>query len=106
LPNGRIGPQRYGETQRASSDNTVPAASNSSIVSALSDTAFHRKRVVALADQLTRLKPQYRDVIVFRNLHGLSFEESAVRTDRNAGAVRMLWLRAMEKLKQVCEPIE
>jgi RNA polymerase sigma-70 factor (ECF subfamily) len=65
-----------------------------------------RERAVALADQLAKLRPQYRDVIVLRNLQGLSFEEVADRMDRKPGTVRMLWLRAMEKLKQVCEPID
>jgi RNA polymerase sigma-70 factor (ECF subfamily) len=65
-----------------------------------------RERSVALADQLSRLKPQYRDVIVLRNLQGLSFDEVAARMDRKVGSVRMLWLRAMEKFKEICEPIE
>jgi RNA polymerase sigma-70 factor, ECF subfamily len=68
--------------------------------------ARQRERVVALADQLARLRPQYRDVIVLRNLQGLSFEEIADRMDRKPGAVRMLWLRAIEKFKQVCHPID
>lgn len=65
-----------------------------------------REHAVALADQLAKLRPQYRDVIVLRNLQGLSFDEIADRMDRKAGAVRMLWLRAIEKFKQVYEPIE
>ncbi len=65
-----------------------------------------RERVVALADQLAKLRPQYREVIVLRNLQGLSFDEIAERMERNPGAVRMLWLRAIEKFKQVCRPIE
>ncbi len=65
-----------------------------------------REQSVALADQLARLKPQYRDVIVLRNLQGLSFNEVAERMDRKPGSVRMLWLRAMEKFKEICEPIE
>jgi RNA polymerase sigma-70 factor, ECF subfamily len=63
-----------------------------------------REHAVALADQLAKLKPEYRDVIVLRNLQGLSFEEVAERMDRKPGTVRMLWLRAMEKFKQVYEP--
>jgi RNA polymerase sigma-70 factor (ECF subfamily) len=54
---------------------------------------------VRIADQLSRLKPQHREVIVLRVLQGLSFEEIAVRMDRSGGAVRMLWLRALETLK-------
>lgn len=66
--------------------------------------AHERERAVALADQLAKLRSEYRDVIVLRNLQGLSFEEVAQRMDRSAGAVRMLWLRAIEKFKQVYEP--
>jgi RNA polymerase sigma-70 factor (ECF subfamily) len=71
-----------------------------------SASARQRERSVILADQLAKLRPEYRDVIVLRNLQGLSFEEIAERMNRKAGAVRMLWLRAIEKFKQVCEPIE
>ncbi len=64
-----------------------------------------RERAVALADQLAKLRPAYRDVIVLRNLQGLSFEEVADRMDRKPGTVRMLWLRAIDKFKQIYEPI-
>jgi len=67
---------------------------------------YQRERSVALADQLARLKPHYRDVIVLRNLQGLPFEEVAQRMNRKPGTVRMLWLRAMEKFKEICEPID
>jgi RNA polymerase sigma-70 factor, ECF subfamily len=70
-----------------------------------SEPAQQRERAVALADQLARLRPQYRDVIVLRNLQGLSFEEVADRMDRKPGTVRMLWLRAIDKFKQIYEPI-
>jgi len=62
-----------------------------------------RERAIEMADKLARLRPDYRDVIVLRNLQGLSFEEVAERMGRKAGAVRMLWLRAIEKLRQVYE---
>jgi RNA polymerase sigma-70 factor (ECF subfamily) len=65
-----------------------------------------RESVVAFADQLGRLSSQHREVIVLRNLQGLSFEEVADRMGRNVGAVRMLWLRAIEKFKQVYQPPE
>jgi RNA polymerase sigma-70 factor (ECF subfamily) len=63
--------------------------------------ARERERSVALADQLARLKSDDRDVIVLRNLQGLSFEEVAERMGRKPGAVRMLWLRAIERFRQV-----
>jgi RNA polymerase sigma-70 factor (ECF subfamily) len=65
-----------------------------------------RERSVLLANQLAKLKPQYRDVIVLRNLQGLPFEEIATRMDRKPGAIRMLWLRAIDKFKEVYEPID
>ncbi|QDT07595.1 ECF RNA polymerase sigma-E factor [Rubripirellula lacrimiformis] len=62
-----------------------------------------REGAVVLADQLGKLKPQYREVIVLRVLQGLSFDEIAERMDRNCGAVRMLWLRALESFKTSAE---
>ncbi len=62
-----------------------------------------RERSVELANELGKLKPHYRDVIVFRVLQGLSFEEIAERMDRSAGAVRMLWLRALTAFKSAGE---
>jgi RNA polymerase sigma-70 factor, ECF subfamily len=65
-----------------------------------------RERSVALADQLAKLRPDDRDVIVLRNLQGLSFEEVAERMGRKPGAVRMLWLRAIERFRQIYEASE
>ena len=65
-----------------------------------------RESAVKLADQLAKLCPDYRDVIVLRNLQGLSFEEVAERMNRKPGTVRMLWLRAIEKFRHVYEQIE
>ena len=65
-----------------------------------SEECGKRELAVAVADQLAKLKPDYRDVIVLRNLQGLSFDEIAERMGRSKGSVRMLWLRAMEKFKQ------
>jgi len=65
-----------------------------------------RERSVLLANQLARLKPDYRDVIVLRNLQGLPFEEVALRMNRKPSAVRMLWLRAIDNFKQIFEPWE
>ena len=64
------------------------------------------ERSVALADQLAKLRPEYRDVIVLRNLQGLSFDEIGDRMNRKPSAVRMLWLRAIDKFKQLCDPID
>jgi RNA polymerase sigma-70 factor, ECF subfamily len=64
------------------------------------------ERASLLTEQLAKLKPEYQEVIVYRNLQGLSFDEIAERTGKKSGCVRMLWLRAIERFKKVCEPIE
>lgn len=58
-----------------------------------------REEAVVLADRLAQLSNDYREVLVFRNLQGLPFEEVATRIGRSVGATRMLWLRAIEKLR-------
>jgi RNA polymerase sigma-70 factor (ECF subfamily) len=45
----------------------------------------------------------YRDVIILRHIEGLPFEEVAARMDRSAGAVRMLWLRALKKMREALD---
>src|SRR5438046_3122206 len=47
--------------------------------------ARDRERAVAIADQLAKRRPDDRDVIVLRNLQGLSFEEVAERMGRKPG---------------------
>jgi RNA polymerase sigma-70 factor (ECF subfamily) len=71
-----------------------------------SAAARQREASVALADQLAKLPAHYRDVIVMRNLQGFSFEEIAVRMNRSSGAIRMLWLRAIDKFKRVYDQTE
>ncbi len=68
--------------------------------------AKRRERAAALSRQLANLRPQYRQVIVLRSLRELSFDEVSERMDRSVGAVRMLWLRAIGKLRHDCDPID
>lgn len=65
-----------------------------------SSQAIHRERSVELANLLESMSADYRDVIVLRNLRGLSFEEIAEQMGRRSGAVRMLWLRAIDQLRR------
>jgi RNA polymerase sigma-70 factor (ECF subfamily) len=60
-----------------------------------------RERAAVLADHLARLREQYREVLVLRHLEELPFEEVARRMGRSPGAVRMLWLRAVDELRRV-----
>jgi RNA polymerase sigma-70 factor (ECF subfamily) len=64
-----------------------------------SDAAQRRENAVMLADLLTELSDEHRRVIVLRHLEGLGFNEIAERMDRSAPATRILWLRAVEKLR-------
>lgn len=55
-------------------------------------------------DQLTRaidrLPPDYQRVIRLRHFEDLSFIEIAEQLERNPGAVRMIWVRAIERLRR------
>ncbi len=63
--------------------------------------AEQREEAVVLADRLAALSVDYREVLMLRNLQGLPFETVAQRMDRSVSAARMLWLRAIEKLRAV-----
>lgn len=61
--------------------------------------AERNEQEVLLADVLAKLPDDYREVIILRNLEGLSHEEVAQRMGRAVGAVRMLWVRALAQLR-------
>jgi len=52
-----------------------------------------------LHDAMSRLPRDHREVVLYRYQQGLSFEEVGRRLHRSADAARMLWARAVEKLK-------
>ena len=68
-----------------------------------SSNVIRQENAVRLADHLARMPPEYREVIVLRNLQGLSFDEVAGQMNRSSGAVRMLWLRAIRRLRDQME---
>ena len=65
-----------------------------------SGCAQRREQEILLADALADLPGDYQQVILLRHIEGLSFDDVALRMDRSAGAVRMLWLRALERLRK------
>lgn len=65
--------------------------------------AQRRERAALVADLLARLEPDYREVLVLRNLEGLSFAQVAQRMGRSSGAVRILWVRALEHFRRSLE---
>jgi RNA polymerase sigma-70 factor, ECF subfamily len=68
-----------------------------------SHKAIRREQEVLLAEVLARLPDDYREVIILRNLEGLSHDEVARRMQRGVGAVRMLWARALKQLRRLVE---
>ncbi len=64
---------------------------------------IRRENAVLLADHLAAMSPAYREVIVLRNLQGLSFDQVAKKLGRSSGATRMLWLRAIKELRELME---
>ena len=59
-----------------------------------SERAGRHELELRLADALAKLPADYAEVILMRNVEGLSHDEIARRTGRGVGAVRMLWVRA------------
>lgn len=71
-----------------------------------SEDAVRNERELLLADALAELPPDYREVIVLRQVEGLPFEAIGQRMDRSSGAVRMLWLRALRSLREALTDVQ
>jgi RNA polymerase sigma-70 factor, ECF subfamily len=65
-----------------------------------SQQAANREQEVMLAEVLARLPDDHREVLMLRNLEGLAHEEVAQRMGRSVGAVRMLWVRALARVRK------
>jgi RNA polymerase sigma-70 factor (ECF subfamily) len=57
--------------------------------------------LVALSNIISELPDDYRQVLLLRHIDGLSFNEVASRLERSPGATRMLWFRAMDRLREL-----
>jgi RNA polymerase sigma-70 factor (ECF subfamily) len=58
-----------------------------------------REQAVLLADALGRLPADYREVIILRQLEGLSFPEVARHMNRSQDSVKKLWVRGLARLR-------
>ena len=65
--------------------------------------ASRREQSVVLADAMARLPEDYREVLVMRHLERKKFAEIADMMQRSDGSVRMLWTRALERLRRELE---
>ena len=84
------------DTSRAVIDRRLVAPQSSP-----SQQASRRERAELLAEALQTLPPAYREVIVLRNLEGLSFADVADRMGRTEDSVKNIWLRALSRLRRM-----
>jgi RNA polymerase sigma-70 factor (ECF subfamily) len=68
-----------------------------------SQSAQRRELSLVLADALAELTPDYREVLVLRTLEGRDWEDVSRAMGRSPGAVRLLWARALKKLRPLIE---
>ncbi|MEQ8850077.1 sigma-70 family RNA polymerase sigma factor [Botrimarina sp.] len=64
--------------------------------------SMHRREdAQTLAELLAELPEDYREVLRLRHHEGLDFTAIAERMGRTSGAVRMLWLRSVKRLRSL-----
>lgn len=62
--------------------------------------AIEREQLDLMDQALTLLPEEYEQVVRWRNLEELSYEQIAEKMNRSVGAVSKLWYRAMVRLKE------
>src|SRR5262245_10900464 len=68
--------------------------------------ASRREQAVLLADAMGGLPEDYREVIILRQLEGLSFPQVAERMGRTEDSVKNLWARALARLRRSLEVLD
>ena len=103
------GTQRRDLAREVSLEHALAASSDRLGAAALatgtspSQNAIRHEAELRLTEALRRLPDDYRDVILMRNIEGLSHDDVALRMDRSVGSVRMLWVRALARLRDGLE---
>jgi RNA polymerase sigma-70 factor (ECF subfamily) len=87
------------QSSRALNESLVAAQSSPS------QQAVRREQAVLLADALQGLPEDYREVIILRQLEGLSFPDVARRMGRTEDSVKNVWLRALARLRRTLEDL-
>ena len=91
--------RRLGESfDRSSSRVAQSLATEQSTPSA---HALERERSVLIAQALSSLPEHYCDVLIMRDLQGLSLEQISRRLGRSPESVRKIWARAIVKIRQL-----
>jgi RNA polymerase sigma-70 factor (ECF subfamily) len=81
-------------------DSGGPARDLAAADTPASGHAIAREQAEAFRAALLRLPDDYRQVVLLRYQEQLSFEAIGYQLGRTPNAARMLWLRAIERLKQ------
>lgn len=103
---GTQGRNVYREQQleiSSSRSSRIPAAGILSPESTPSQHAVKQEQGVLLADALDQLPPEYREVIIMRNLEELPLVEIAAAMGRSVNAVQKLWVRALARLREIAK---
>lgn len=66
-----------------------------------SQQAARREQAVLLANALAQLPEDYREVLVLRHLHELTFPEISRRLERSVDSVEKLWVRGLARLRHI-----
>ncbi len=65
--------------------------------------AIAREEMMQLATWISQLAPESRDVVLMRHVDALPFKSIGERIGKSSGAVRMIWLRAIEQLRNASQ---
>lgn len=65
-----------------------------------SSNAQQRERAVILANAMSELPEDQREVLILRNMQGLKFARVAEVMGRSQAATKMLWMRAIKRLRE------
>jgi len=68
--------------------------------------ASRREQAVLLADAIGELPEDYREVIILRQLEGMSFPQVAQTMGRTEDSVKNLWARALARLRRSLEVLD
>lgn len=75
-------------------DPAAPSETPSQII-------LHQERELAVAEAISQLSEDYQEVVFLRNVQRLPFDEVAARMNRSRPAVQMLWMRALQRLREI-----
>ncbi len=68
-----------------------------------SEVLRHREDLLALARLLEELPSDYREVIVMRQIEGLTISEISARIGRTEDSVQKLWVRGLQALRALMQ---